>query len=219
MTTLADTERAVGKALRDLAKGTGMRVFQRSLIWQEDDIVAEVRLHGLSETFFFAKPVDWDIWLWDILQITDRMGRTVTRHWKRFTTPVPILERRNVRARDPEALAAAIRDHAQLWQGMLPDRVPRDFPAMFAARCADERAWHFVLTEVIWHISDGRFEAAREICEAVLSGTRDSRFSLHATDYLETDAEGRHPHLTFFELALRHLERSGRIAPRPRPVI
>lgn len=211
--TLAETERAVGKTLRDLARGTGFKVFQRALIWQDGDMVAELRLHGLDQMRYSAKPVAWDDILWDILNMRDQVGRSITRHWKQFATPVPTLDARPVPSADLSAIAAALLNHAQALEKIGFANAPRIFPELFAARAFDEKAWHFVLTEVVCLIAQGRDDDARALCEAVIAGRRDSRFTIRVPDMELAGSDGPAPHRSFFELALRWLDRKGDAAP------
>jgi hypothetical protein len=215
---LAETEKAIGRALREIARGSGFTVVRHALIWREGLVVADLRLWALSETQFRAKPAQWDTVLWDILQLGDHVGKTVSRHWKSNACPVPALDVRKVRASDPTKIAAAIFDHASDRRAAGFAGCPQDFPQMFRQRARDERAWHFVMTEAVSLIAAGSDTAAQDLCEAVIAGTRDSRYSINTPDRLVTDEAGRHPVLPFFEHALRWLERQGRIAPRPRPV-
>lgn len=217
MAGLAETEKAIGRALRENARGSGFTVVGRSLVWRDGPVVCEMRLWGLNQTQFRAKPEVWDTVLWDILQIGDHVGKTVSRHWKSNACPVPALGSETVRGADPVAIAGAIFERAKARRAEGTAGVPLDFPSMFRARKDAERAWHFVVTEAVALISAGEDAAAQDLCEAVIAGRRDSRYSVNAADRQVRDGEGRHPVLPFFELALRWLERQGRVKARPRP--
>lgn len=208
MVGTAELDREIGRALRALATDTGFSVFERSLIWSEGDLVAEVRLFGRMETQLRAKPMVWDAALWSVLQLDDHVGRRVTRHWKSNACPVPVLDRRAISGHDPAHLADATMAHALEFKGQLERRIPQDFPVMMEGRVGGEQEWHFVMTELIWLVSSGKDEEARALCEDVLSGRRDSRFSMNSKDRLVTDSEGQQPMRSVFEHALLWLARA-----------
>ena len=188
------------RAVRDAAKGSGWTAWSGTLSRVDDGMAYHVSEFA-QHIRFYAKPAAWDDWVWRLLEVETARRRSPSAHFRGVHARVPAVARCAVTARAPADIAAEILafGEAEL-QRAEPDRLG-DFPDLLRRDVDRTGRDDFAVTEVVWHLAEGRPGAARDIAEAVAGGTRRPSFLVHAT------RDGAP--FSFFEAVLAETARAG----------
>lgn len=187
------------RAVADIAKGTRWTSYSGMLACREDGIAFGVyEFAGTAQ--FFAKPALWDRTLWRLLGMDRGDKDSPTLHYRGVTVLVPPLAVERLTGRTAEAIAAELLQFAERGLSATDPAVVGDFPALMASSHVDRRRADHVVAEAIWHLCEGRPDAAREIANSVVSGARRATHSVGATP------QGGGKHRTIFEVLLDELD-------------
>ena len=85
-------EKAIAKAVRDVAKSSGWKVRQGTLTWVEGDLALHAFIFDPGHLRFKVKRVAWNHVVWRVMGLDDLFRKSGSFHfWGPFTAQVPTL--------------------------------------------------------------------------------------------------------------------------------
>lgn len=183
----------VPRAVRDVAKGTGWSAWSGTLTRIDGDIAFHA-YDFAAEARFLAVPVAWNKCLWRLLLPDAPPRRSPSFHFRGVHAPVPIIDRHPLAASDAAGVAAGLLGFAEAAVRRAARARLDDFPTLMALDAECSGRDDFAISEALWHLVEGRPEAARAIARAVERGARRPSFHLGAV------RDGRS--VSFFEAVL-----------------
>ncbi|MBT8414270.1 MAG: hypothetical protein KJO30_08070 [Boseongicola sp.] len=164
-------------AVRAAAAGSGWQAWSGTLTRVEGALAFHV-YEFAARAWFLAKPVAWDEALWRVAGWAHPAKRSVSFHFRGLSVRVPAMSSVKLDGEAVEGIAAQMVAFAtREFEAFDPDF---DFsvPAMALRDVAGRGPDDFVVTEMIWHLAEGRPAQAGAIADDVIAGRRVSAFNM-----------------------------------------
>lgn len=168
-------------AVRAACAGSGWHAWSGTLTRVEDGIAFHV-YEFAGKAWFLAKPVIWDETLWRVAGWNNPAKRSVSSHFRGLCVRVPALSVQSLKGQEVEALGAGILAFAD--RSFEAFELGFDFsvPALVLRDVTGRGADDFVVTEMIWHLAEGRHAEACAIAADVVAGHRRSAFNMRTAE-------------------------------------
>ncbi len=116
--------------------------------------------------------------LWRAVGWSDQAKRSASFHFRGISVPVPALSMADLVGADAEAVSGELVTFAEAAFEGFDDDFDFGFPALMKLDLRHRRPSDFVITEIIWHLCEGRRDRALKVADAVVSGARRPSFTL-----------------------------------------
>lgn len=169
--------------IRDAAKARGWSARQGHVVRVEQGIVSKA-FEFAGWFRFYALPAVWNETLWQLLNLFPDRAPPITRHATTMSLPTPLLWSEPDNSKDVESHAVALIDFAEKARLATQNWSLSDLRAQQEHAVENLRPFDFTITEVIWHIVEGRWADARKVCEDVRRGDRRAGVSVYGENMI-----------------------------------
>ena len=177
MTTASWPPKGLAGAVRAAAAGSGWHAWSGTLTRVQGGIAFHV-YEFAGQARFLAKPVAWDETLWRVAGWGNPVKRSVSFHFRGLSVRVPALALRALHGDAVDDLAARMVAFADRAFGDFDPGFDFSFSHLMRQDMSPNRPSDFVITEMIWHLAEGRKTEARLIADDVIAGRRRSSFNM-----------------------------------------
>lgn len=177
MTTASWPPKGLVGAVRAAAAGSGWQAWSGTLTRVEGGIAFHV-YEFAAQARFLAKPVVWDETLWRVAGWSNPAKRSVSFHFRGLSVRVPALATCALRGDAVDDLAAQMVAFAEQAFGDFDPGFDFSFSHLMCQDLGPDRPSDYVITEMIWHLAEGRKAEARLIADHVIAGRRRSSFNM-----------------------------------------